>query len=140
MYKSALENFDEYIKFLDDYSNGINLTNGQVATSTFWLIHNNEVVGVTRVRHEEVECAGHIGYDIAPCYRKKGYGSIILKLALKEAYKLGINKAIVTCGVDNISSKRIIEKNNGQLLGTVFDEEDNENLYKYSIDTSSIEL
>jgi predicted acetyltransferase len=42
----------------------------------------------------------------------------------------------VTCNIDNIFSKKIIERNNGKLLGTIFDEEENENLYKYSIPTT----
>ena len=35
----------------------------------------------------------------------------------------------------NEYSRKIIEKNNGKLLGTIFDEEESENLYKYSIST-----
>lgn len=135
IYKKALENFDEYLNYLENYTNGINLPEGNVAMSTFWLIDNNEVVGVTRVRHQEVIYSGHIGYDISPSYRKKGYGTKILKLALKEASKLGIEDAIVTCNVDNIASRKIIEKNNGRFLKTSFDEEENENLYEYSIST-----
>lgn len=138
MYKQALENFDEYLKYLDNWLKGINLKDGFVNTSTFWLIDNNEVVGVTRVRHEEVECAGHIGYDIAPIYRTKGYGTKILELALKEAEKIGIKDVIVTCSIENTASRKIIEKNKGQLLGTVFDEEENENLYKYLIRVGSV--
>ena len=42
---------------------------------------------------------------------------------------------MVTCNIDNEFSRKIIEKNNGKLLGTIFDEEENENLYKYSIST-----
>lgn len=135
IYKKALENFDEYLNYLENYANGINLPEGNVAMSTFWLIDNNEVVGVTRVRHQEVMYSGHIGYDISPSYRKNGYGTEILKLALREASKLGIEDAIVTCNVDNIASKKIIEKNNGKFLKTSFDEEENENLYEYSIST-----
>jgi len=135
-YKKALENFNEYIKDLQDISKGINVPEDWVPTSTFWLIDNNEVVGVTRVRHQEVETAGHIGYDISPGNRNKGYGTKILKLALDEALKLGIKEAIVTCSTENSASKKIIEKNNGKLLGTIFDEEENENLYRYSIKTT----
>ncbi|MFL0249644.1 GNAT family N-acetyltransferase [Clostridium neuense] len=138
MYKQALENFDGYLKYLNNWLKGIDLKDGFVKTSTFWLIDNNEVVGVTRVRHEEVECAGHIGYDIAPVYRKRGYGTEILKLALKEAEKIGIKDAIVTCNLENTASRKIIEKNKGELLGTVFDEEENENLYKYLIRVGSV--
>ena len=139
-YKKGIENFNEYVGNLYKYSKGIDLSVGEVITSTFWLIDNNEVVGVVRVRHQDVDTAGHIGYDISPCYRKKGYGTQILKLALAEAEKIGIKEAIVTCNIDNISSKKIIEKNNGKLLGTIFDEEENEYLYRYSIPTSNDKL
>jgi predicted acetyltransferase len=134
-YKKGIENFDEYLSDLYKYSKGIDLPKGEVITSTFWLIDNNEVVGVVRVRHQDVWTDGHIGYDISPCYRKKGYGTQILKLALVEAGKIGIKEVMVTCNIDNIYSKKIIEKNNGKLLETIFDEAENENLYRYSIVT-----
>lgn len=135
-YKRALENFDNYLKELQDYSKGIDLHPGDVQTSTLWLIQNDEVVGVVRIRHKEVECAGHIGYDISPAYRNRGYGARILKLALKRASEIGIKKAIVNCEIDNIPSKKIIEKNNGELLGIIFDEEERVHLYTYSITTA----
>lgn len=132
-YKRALENFDEYLIELDNLRKGIKLKQGQLPTSTFWLISDDEVVGAVRVRHEESEYSGHIGYDISPLHRKKGYGTQILKLALEKAAELGIKDAIVTCNVENTGSRRIIEKNNGRLLGTFYFEEENENIYKYSI-------
>lgn len=135
-YKKALDNFDEYLNNLDNCSKGKDLPQDWVTTSTFWLIHDGEVVGVTRIRHREVECAGHIGYDISPSCRKKGYGTQILKLALSKAAKIGIQEAVVTCTVSNTASKKIIEKNGGKLLGRVFDEEEDELLYKYKISTA----
>ncbi len=133
MYKEGLVDFNGYLNSLINLSKGIDIPEGWVTSSTFWLIDNDEVVGVVRVRHQEVDTAGHIGYDISPCYRNRGYGTEILKLALVEAKRIGINDAIVTCNIDNAASRKIIEKNNGKLLGTIFDEEENENLYKYSI-------
>lgn len=132
-YKKALEDFQDYLKDLRNYSKENDLPQGNVATSTFWLIDEKEVVGVVRIRHQEVESAGHIGYDISPDHRNIGYGFEILKLALEESKKIGIKEVILTCNIDNIASKKIIEKNNGKLLGTIFDEEENEYLYKYSI-------
>ncbi|MBU5313795.1 GNAT family N-acetyltransferase [Tissierella carlieri] len=123
-YKRALENFQDYLK---------DLPQGEVITSTFWLIDKKEVVGVVRIRHQEIECAGHIGYDISPDCRNRGYGFQILKLALEKAIKIGIEEVILTCNIDNIASKKIIEKNKGKLLGTIFDEEENEYMYKFSI-------
>lgn len=109
------------------------MAQGEVATSTFWLIDNNDVIGVVRIRLREVECAGHIGYDISPDYRNRGYGLQILKLGLEKAKELRFEEVILTCNIDNIPSKKIIEKNNGKLLGTIFDEEENEWLYKFCI-------
>lgn len=86
-----------------------------------------------RIRHQEVKCAGHIGYDISPDFRNRGFGFQILNLALEKAIKIGIKEVILTCNIDNMGSKKIIEKNKGKLLGTIFDEEENEYLYKYSI-------
>jgi predicted acetyltransferase len=135
IYKSALDNFDEYITNLINCSRGIDVPKGWVATSTFWLIDKNEVVGVLRIRHKEIPYAGHIGYDIAPNFRNKGYGTEIVKLALEKAKNLGITEAIVNCNINNIASRRVIEKNNGKLLGIILVEEGNEELYKYSITT-----
>ena len=132
-YRKALENFQEYLEELDNFSKGKGLPQGRVSYSTFWLISENEVVGVVRIRHQEVESGGHIGYDISPVYRKKGYGFQILKLALKKALEIGLKEVIVTCSINNIASKKIIEKNSGKLLGTIYDEEEDEYLYKYSI-------
>lgn len=132
-YKKALENFQDYLKDLHNHSIGTDLLQGDVMTSTFWLIDKKEVVGVVRIRHEEVECAGHIGYDISPDHRNKGYGFQILKLALERAINIGVEEVILTCNIDNTASKKIIEKNSGKLLGTIFDEEENEYLHRYSI-------
>ncbi len=135
-YRPALEDFKSYIHALEKLSEEINLYEGQVPVSNFWLIHGDDVVGVVRIRHKEDGSAGHIGYDISPEFRKMGYGTELLRLALQEASKLGINNAILTCSTANTSSRRIIEKNGGILQGTIFDEEDQEYMYKYSIKTS----
>lgn len=137
-YKKALDDFSCYLKYLYKSSNGINLSYGHVGCSTFWLIDKDQVVGVVRIRHQEVDYAGHIGYDISPNYRHKGYGSLILTLALEKAIKIGLAQVIMTCNITNIASKKIIEKNNGVLLGIVFDEEENEHLLKYSISLKTV--
>lgn len=132
-YKKALDDFQGYIRNLENHSKGIDVPYGEVAVSTYWLIDNDDVVGVVRIRHQDVECDGHIGYDISPFHRNRGYGSHILRLAIEKAREIGIGEVFVTCNVDNIASKKIIEKNNGKFLGTVYDEEEDEKLYRYSI-------
>ena len=58
---------------------------------------------------------GHIGYGIRPTERNKGYGSIILRLALEKARKLGIKNVLITCAKDNIASAKVVQNNGGKL-------------------------
>jgi predicted acetyltransferase len=60
---------------------------------------------------------GHIGYDIRPSMRRKGYGTEILKLSLPIAKQIGLNRVMLTCDDNNIASWKIMEKN-----GAVIDE------------------
>ncbi len=56
---------------------------------------------------------GHIGYDVPPSERMKGYGTILLKHVLLKAKEMGIKKVLITCDADNIGSAKIIENNGG---------------------------
>ena len=68
-----------------------------------WLTPNLEDIG------------GHIGYRIRPSERRKGYGRRLLALTLDEARKRGLRDVLLTCDSDNIGSRRIIERNGGNL-------------------------
>jgi predicted acetyltransferase len=50
---------------------------------------------------------------------------------------MGIKNAIVVCSIDNTASRKVIEKSSGELLGIIFDEEDNEKRYEYRIKTAN---
>lgn len=104
-------------------SKGENLPEGHVPSTDFWLVDNDEFVGRISIRHQLtpflLTVGGHIGYDIRPSKREKGYGNKILELALPEAKKLGIDRALLTCDVTNIASRKIIEKNGGVLENQV---------------------
>ena len=97
-----MDDFKAFVNLLAGYSRGEGLREGFVANSTFLLIEDGkEVVGVSNLRHEltpklEIE-GGHIGYGIRPGKRKKGYATYLLQESLKEAKKLGIERALVTC-------------------------------------------
>lgn len=123
--KDIDKNFSSYIAKLDAESKGIDLLEGRVPQTTYWLIDNDEFIGRVRIRHSLndtlMKIGGHIGYDIRPSQRKKGYGKAILKLVLPFAKKLGIDKALITCDVTNIASKKIIEANGGILENTILD-------------------
>ena len=61
-----------------------------------------------------VTYGGHVGYSIRPGRRRRGYGQIILSLALRECIGMGLARLLVTCDSDNIASKKIIERNGGE--------------------------
>lgn len=113
----TLKTFDAYLKRHKDYELGLNLPPDFVPASDFWLVEGDKYLGTANIRHRLnthlLNIGGHIGYRIRPSERKKGYGTLALKLALLEAKKLGIARVLVTCDHDNIASARIIEKNGG---------------------------
>ena len=121
-YKLALEDFDAYFRSLMNYAKGVNLPLGHVPSSTFWLVSDGgRIIGRSSLRHQlTTELAhegGHIGYDIRPSERRKGYGTLILKLTLQRAMEKGLRRVFITCDADNVGSARVIEKNGGELQG-----------------------
>lgn len=117
-YQPALEDFPAYLRGLLDAARGSGLPPGRAPYSTFWLTSGRHLVGGSRIRHhltpELEDEGGHVGYDIRPSERRKGYGKLILRLTLAEARKLGLNRALLTCDADNAASAKIIEGNGGR--------------------------
>ena len=131
--------FAAYVQRLHDNARELNLKPGYVAWSTFWLVRDGRrILGVSRLRHRLSEglltSGGHIGYDIRPSERGKGYGTTILALTLAQAGQLGIRRALVTCLADNAASARIIQKNGGVLQDEIFSEQMGGQLKRYWID------
>lgn len=116
-------NFEQYVTRLNSHARGENLPEGWVPHSEFWLVENGKYVGSLSVRHRLTESLlkhhGHIGYDIRPSMRGRGYGTQILALGLQKAQELGIDRVLVTCNSTNIGSRKIIEKNGGVLESEV---------------------
>ncbi|MFA6322330.1 MAG: GNAT family N-acetyltransferase [Candidatus Buchananbacteria bacterium] len=113
------KDFKSYLKKIREREKGINLPQGYISSSDYWLIVNNQFAGKAALRHKLTsdlkKSGGHIGYIIRPSFRKKGYGTKILQLALLKAKKLGLKKVLMTCDDTNTGSQKIIEKNGGVL-------------------------
>lgn len=113
------KDFKLYLKKIREREKGINLPQGYISSSDYWLIDNDQFVGKASLRHKLTpnlrKIGGHIGYIVRPSYRKKSYGTKILQLALLKAKKLGLKKILMTCDDTNIGSQKIIEKNGGIL-------------------------
>ncbi|KOR90220.1 GNAT family N-acetyltransferase [Paenibacillus solani] len=120
--------FDDMLQFLNNNEQGINIPEGWVKDSTYWLVTEaNRVVGAVNIRHQLNEklfnAGGHIGYGIRPSDRQKGYATQLLSLALEKTKDLSINKVLVVCDADNTGSKKTILKNGG-IQDTDYIEED----------------
>jgi predicted acetyltransferase len=112
-------NFDALVRCFKNQSKGIQLKEGMVPSSTFWLMQDDKIIGAVNIRHfltpQLLNIGGHIGYGIRPSERSKGFGTEMLRLALKKAKDIGIDKALITCDKDNIGSAKVIENNGGIL-------------------------
>ena len=113
------ENYNDYIKDLIEKKTYYNKEKGHVPQIIFWMFNNKEAIGFSKLRLELTEKlrkdGGNIGYGISKNKRNKGFGKILLKLTLLEAKKHKIHKVLLTCNSKNISTKKVIESNNGIL-------------------------
>lgn len=77
-------------------------------------------LGIIDIRHQLTDSllrfGGHIGYAVRLGDWNKGYGTLMLSLALPHAKALGITRCLITCDDDNTASARVMEKN-GFVLG-----------------------
>ncbi|WP_137293739.1 GNAT family N-acetyltransferase [Nocardioides dongxiaopingii] len=101
------------------------LPDGRVHCTYFWVLDaepqpweaEDPMVGFVAVRHRLndflLELGGHIGYSVRPSRRGRGHAGRALGLALAHARGLGLDRALLTCDVDNEASRRTIERAGG---------------------------
>lgn len=113
------ENFVDLLQKLEGYANGSNVPDNMVPSSTYWLIQNREIIGVTNLRHylnKEIEfCGGHIGLGIRPSFRGKGIGRYLMAESIKRLNFMGVNAVHIHCYKDNLASSAMIIANGGKL-------------------------
>jgi predicted acetyltransferase len=136
-YAPAKADFAAYVQCLLDEERGKNLREGWVPCTHRWLIDPaGAIVGVARLRHNIntpflAESGGHIGYDVAPSQRRKGYGHLALSTALSEARRIGLTRVLLCAGQDNAASRAIIERQGGELESIAYSEFWGEQLCRY---------
>ena len=102
---------------LGDMRHARNLPEGWVGATTYWLVDDEarRFLGQIDIRHSLTESllryGGHIGYAIRLDEWNKGYGTLMLSLALPYARAIGIDRCLITCDDDNPGSARVMEKN-----------------------------
>ena len=108
---------------------------GYVQCTTWWWADGEEYLGRIALRHTLTERlrahGGHIGYDVRPTARRRGYATAMLREVLPLALAAGVKPAaLLTCDSDNVASYKVIETNGGVLEGEV------DGLRRYWVPTS----
>ncbi|MBQ7492162.1 MAG: GNAT family N-acetyltransferase [Clostridia bacterium] len=117
IFKNDYHDFDRYLEHLEMKTE----TEGRVPDSVFFLLdeEKNRLLGAVNIRHylnaALLQEGGHIGAGVRPSERRKGYATEMIRLALIECKKLGIDRALVTCDKENVGSAKAIVKNGGVL-------------------------
>ena len=117
IFRNDPRDFDYYLEHLE-----FKEPEGErVPDSVFFLLDEDRgrLLGAVNIRHYLndflLKEGGHIGDGIRPTERGKGYGTELVRLALAECRKLGIEKVLMTCDKSNIASAKTIIKNGGVL-------------------------
>ena len=132
------EDFKRFLSHLKTQQDRTKLPPHIVPQSHFWLIDDDEFIGILSLRCELndtfVRIGGHIGYQVRPSKRRQGYGKELLRQGLQKAKELGSTRVLLTCDEDNIASKRVIESNGGEFEDAILVEGSPVKKLRYWID------
>jgi predicted acetyltransferase len=130
------QDFSGFVRSLLDRADPAKTPPARVPDTVLWLVDGDEYIGRVSIRHTLDDylllMRGHIGYEIRPSRRCRGYGTRALALALPEARKLGLARVLLTCDPANTASRRTIERNGGRLENEI--EAEGETVRRYWID------
>lgn len=95
-----------------------------VPETTYWAVVDGNVVGRISLRHRIkgnlTKIGGHIGYEVRPSFRNRGYAKEMLRQVLETPKAREIGNLLLTCSPDNVASNKTILANGGRLTGKVF--------------------
>lgn len=112
---------------------------GRVPSSQFLYIReaDDRLVGMLQIRKKFNDFlekfGGNIGYSVRPSERRRGYAESMLRAALPECRRLGLERVLITCLEDNEASRRTILANGGRYESTVFEPQEGVRLQRYWI-------
>jgi predicted acetyltransferase len=88
-----------------------------VPSTIFWYISGDFYLGTLVIRHrltaELTRVGGHVGYHVVAPWRRQGHATRMLADGLVQCRRLGLDRVLLTCAVDNEPSRRVIVGNGG---------------------------
>lgn len=131
------EDFHAFVAHLAARARGEGVPPGFVASSTYWLVSDDVVVGVADLRHSLTDAlrreGGNIGYGVRPSARRRGFAGMLLRNTLVRARELGLQEVLITCAKTNVASARTILGKGGVLLSEDLLPERGEVVQRYRI-------
>jgi len=116
-----IDDFPRYVQRLLSEQGQPSPQPGRVPATVLWLVEGQTYIGRVNLRHRLNprlrRIGGHIGYEIRPSLRRRGYGRQALALALQRARALKLRRVLLVCDAENGASQRVIEANGGILEG-----------------------
>ncbi|WP_414830442.1 GNAT family N-acetyltransferase [Alteromonas sp. H39] len=115
--------FPAMLTKIADFAAGRHLPEGYVPSTTYWLIIDGVLAGVSNLRHflnaGLQEAGGHIGLGIRPSFRGQQWGAYLMQKTVDIARERGIDDVHIHCYADNAASAATIRRCGGELLDIV---------------------
>lgn len=99
----------------DDRTTGSNLSTKVPCTLYFLIEDEREIIGGIEINHGSTH-RGHLHAGIAPWHRRKGYGTIMLELALEKCREMGLTQVEIVPHKGNTGAVNTILNNGGTLI------------------------
>ena len=129
--------FSELLEGLQKNKLGFDIPAHFVPSTMLYGFKGTQIIGRVHLRHllneNLLHRGGHIGYAVAPPFRRFGYANQLLGQALPIVRSLGISRALLTCDDDNKGSWKVIERWGGSLEDKRWDDEDKTLFRRYWI-------
>ena len=112
-----LDEPEEFFLLVERFEFDLELPEDRVPMSHFMLFSEDRLVAMSRLRRRLIPVllrdGGHIGYEVRPSDRRRGYAGEILRRTLDEARRLGLERVLLTADDGNPQSIRVILRAGG---------------------------
>ena len=114
------ETYPAWLKEKADMAKGINMPEGYIPCTTYWVMLDDKIIGVGNIKHYLNDAlrkkGGHMGLSLAKEYRNKGIGYRVVKMLIEKARnEYGIEDILFTNEPTNTESRKLCEKLGSEL-------------------------